>query len=283
MAATRDSSKTIMKLWAIMMVKDEADIIEYTVEHLFRQKVDGLLIYDNMSSDETGEILAILARRHCIGITLDTEVGYYQSRKMTELAEIAANHAGADWILPVDADEWWHAPGGLSIKAYLEIVAAVEPETKALSVPMVNHFCTGLDAPSMNPFARMCWAKPDSPCLPKVCFRGGVLKDFEIAMGNHELTHRGGVAPYPTSKTSHLFAKHFPYRSADHFVRKAVNGAAAYAATNLPPEYGDHWRGYGAMIAQHGEQAGRDWFQRWFYYDDPRAAGMHRDPVEEAS
>ena len=36
----------------------------------------------------------------------------------------------------------------------------------------------------------------------------------------------------------------------EQFVSKVRNGAAAYAATDLPPEAGAHWRQYGDPEAQ---------------------------------
>ncbi len=46
-----------MTVVAIMMVKDEADIIGHTLDHLHAQGIDHVVIADNMSTDNTGFIL----------------------------------------------------------------------------------------------------------------------------------------------------------------------------------------------------------------------------------
>ena len=59
----------------------------------------------------TREFLLNLASRDPrIHVALDEEPAYHQSEKMTWLAHCAWR-AGADWIVPFDADEFWFAPG----------------------------------------------------------------------------------------------------------------------------------------------------------------------------
>jgi cellulose synthase/poly-beta-1,6-N-acetylglucosamine synthase-like glycosyltransferase len=72
-----------------MMVKDEADVIEATIEHLFAQDIDALIVADNGSTDGTLELLNTLSQRLSIVLHSDPEVGYYQARKMTRLAQEA--------------------------------------------------------------------------------------------------------------------------------------------------------------------------------------------------
>src|SRR5690242_16616279 len=92
--------------FAVAMVKDEADIVADTVEATLRE-VDAMIVADNGSTDGTREILADLP----VTVIDDPDPAYYQSVKMTELAAQAAD-AGADWVLPIDADERWYSPHG---------------------------------------------------------------------------------------------------------------------------------------------------------------------------
>src|SRR5262245_51477569 len=88
------------------MVKDEADIIGFTVARMFGQ-VDEIIIADNGSTDGTRELLEQLP----VQLVDDPDPAYYQSRKMTDLAARAAA-AGAEWVIPFDADEVWYSPFG---------------------------------------------------------------------------------------------------------------------------------------------------------------------------
>ena len=49
---------------AVTMVKDEADIIGRVITHLLEQEVDRVIVADNMSSDDTPQILAELASKY---------------------------------------------------------------------------------------------------------------------------------------------------------------------------------------------------------------------------
>ena len=52
-----------MNIFAVMMVRNEADIIRVNILHHLAQGVDHFLVVDNGSSDETVEILTRLAER----------------------------------------------------------------------------------------------------------------------------------------------------------------------------------------------------------------------------
>ena len=113
-----------------MMVRNEADIIRVNILHHLAQGVDHFLVVDNGSSDGTVEILTRLAERLPIQWTQYTGP-YYQSEIVTELAR-EAYRRGADWVIPVDADEFWSAPAG-NLTSLLE-----QSSAEALEVRVVN-------------------------------------------------------------------------------------------------------------------------------------------------
>ena len=85
-------------LWAVTMVRDEADVIERTVRHLIGQGVEAILVADNGSTDETPRILQRLAGEFPLFVVHDAETAYYQAVKMSLLADWARRN-GAGWIL----------------------------------------------------------------------------------------------------------------------------------------------------------------------------------------
>src|ERR1039458_7999838 len=96
------------------MVKDEADVIEGAIRHMADEGGTGIIVANNGSTDVTREILEELDLP-CELLLVDApEIAYYQSRKMTRLAEQAAEQ-GAEWVIPFDADDVWTASDRLGV------------------------------------------------------------------------------------------------------------------------------------------------------------------------
>lgn len=244
-----------MSVCAVMLVKDEADIIGYTIEHLAGQ-VDAIIVADNGSTDGTYEIAN---RQGVTRLLRDDEIGYWQDRKTTALAQIARTD-GHDWVLPCDADEFWYAPDGRSVSDFLDGTA---PDVRVVTGSLFNHLPTALDdaeEEESNPFRRIEWRQRSHGALGKVCCR--LTPDLQIHMGNHSASFDGrGLT------VSGLAVRHFSWRTEEQYVRKIRNGEAAYAATDMPESTGGHWR----MFAGADDDAIRDHFRRWFHVDDPYA------------
>ena len=101
-----------------MLVKDEADVIGYTVEHLLGQ-VDHVIVQDNASTDGTADLLeaARVAASDRLEVFHDPDPAYYQDRKTSALVQVALSR-GFRWALPCDADEFWYATDGRTAAAF---------------------------------------------------------------------------------------------------------------------------------------------------------------------
>lgn len=221
---------------AVMLVKDEADVVETTIRHLLWH-VDEVIVADNMSTDGTGEILWEL--RHelhpRLSVQADEEIGYYQDRKTTALA-MAALARGHRWVIPCDADEIWH-PGDPD-RRIGDFLGGLGPDVMIVKAPVFNHLVTDADPwEDTNPITKIRW-RQRFPGMEKVACR--LREDLFIQMGNHGATYQGGCG----ATAGGLSIRHFSWRSEDQFLRKIVNGRAAYAATTLHPMYGAGWRAY---------------------------------------
>ena len=60
-----------MQLWAVMIVRNEVDILALNVLHHLSMGVDRFLIVDNGSTDGTGAVLGLLSRDWPIRWTID--------------------------------------------------------------------------------------------------------------------------------------------------------------------------------------------------------------------
>ncbi len=294
-----------MSCAAVMLAKDEDDVIEFTVRHLLDQ-VDYVLVADNLSTDRTPEILASLATEFGadrLSVELDEEIGYLQSRKTSALA-LRMCEAGHSWILPCDADEWFYAPDGRRIADFL---AGHAPDVQIVQAAMFHHIPTALDPPTscarcnsrgmvevvpaerarypQDPAAVTVAARPwQAPCpdcdgrvepnpFKRIGWRKrehGALPKVACRCRPDLVIHAGnhGASTRGTAlAVGGLVVRHFSWRSSSGYVKKIRNGIAAYAATDLPETTGEHWRMWEGKTDE--QIAGH--YEQWFHSADPYA------------
>lgn len=224
-----------MSVFVCMMVKDEADIICQNVRHHLNEGVDHFIVADNLSTDGTTEHLREFERGGVLTYVHDPDPAYRQADKTNRLVH-RAGAMGADWVLCVDADEFWYGVDG-RLREVLTL--GIEPVQWVEGLYHVPHPDDDLTDP--DPVRRMRHRRAGRDCpQSKVCFR--YHPSTSIHPGNHDVVH-------PGSRGQGLVAfREFQYRSYEHFVRKVRNGKAAYdAAPDLHPLLGIHWRRLGAM------------------------------------
>lgn len=257
---------------AVGMCKDEADIVEATVRQSLTQ-VDYMLVADNMSTDGSRDILDRIARETGRLVVIDDFVkAYYQSEKMTGWSKQAHLMFGAEWVVPIDMDEIWFSPYGRIGTTLGELA----DQWLVMEAKLYDHVATALDDQSVaDPVARMEWRRKKEAPLRKVACRW--REDLSIAQGNHSAKYNGGA----TIAGAEFVIRHFPIRSVAQFVRKARNGAEAYAAAhNIPADQGAHWREWGAMLARDGEAPLKELFQTYYWRDRP-AETIEMDGITE--
>ena len=119
-----------MSIWVVGTTRNEVDLVRVNVEYHRAQGVDRFLLLDNGSTDGTTDVLQDLAR------TFPLEWApyrgpFHQHVLLTRLAREAVSR-GADWVIPVDADEFWSAPGGTLREALSSAPAG------KIQVPIIN-------------------------------------------------------------------------------------------------------------------------------------------------
>jgi Glycosyl transferase family 2 len=118
-------------VFGICMVRDEADIVGFTLLHHLALGLDCALVLDNGSTDGTHRVLDRLRAAGRVHVRRD-ERAFRPGEIATALAR-EAHAEGATWVVPFDADEFWDVPGS-NLPAWLDRFDA-----DAIEVPVVNY------------------------------------------------------------------------------------------------------------------------------------------------
>jgi hypothetical protein len=254
-----------MTVWAVGVVRDEADIIEATVTRMLRE-VDHVLVADNRSVDGTDEILRSLDR---VTVVVDPDPDFHvdvqQARRTTALASLAGQR-GAEWVVPFDGDEVWVASDGRRLG---DVLDGLPKSVFVARAEILNHVVTERDPPGPDVPARMVYRRPAFQPFPKVACR--TAPGLWIVKGNHRATYPG--TPEPRRADGLLRVHHFPVRSASQFLRKVSH------QLDLPREPMNSERlAWIRLLEEEGEDALVARFDEEHRFADPDEAGLVLDP-----
>jgi glycosyltransferase involved in cell wall biosynthesis len=235
-----------VRVYGLIIVRDEADIIRANVFYHLSLGLDRLLIIDNGSSDGTDQILKDLSRDSRVRWTRDTgpwRAGHFA----TQLAREAFRE-GADWIVPIDTDEFWHVPSG-SLRRVLK-----RSEAGALRVRTLN-FIQRREQTESSPEALLHMtrrtpepvAKDNIKPIRKLVETGQIAlvelepatkwivrpsSTMEIARGYHDIEGLTGLRKV----TDEIVRLHAPLRSLERLRAKTEAGERSEQAGRKPGE-----------------------------------------------
>lgn len=217
------------KVYGISVIRDDADILAETMP-IMAPEFDGILFMDNMSRDNTAEVM-----RQYGTVFNDPDTAHNQNHKMSWLARKARN-MGAEWVVPFDGDELWSTTNGNPINAVLGNQAPRVTSQEAL----VYDYLPPVEGEAMAfVVGGMGYRKASHNELIKVACRTGA--PVFIDHGNHRCA-------FPVKQGHGLLrVAHFPYRSLTQFKRKVRQGYKAVLEANLPMDFHTHWRHWGPM------------------------------------
>ncbi|MFD0206050.1 MULTISPECIES: glycosyltransferase family 2 protein [Saccharothrix] len=239
-----------MKVVGVAMVRDEDDILATMLGHHLSIGVDEVLVVDNGSSDGTGRILRGMSRTTGRVRWTRDDGEYRQSEVTTALAREAVER-GADWVLVIDADEFWHADGDLRSR-----LAATEADV--LRCPVVNfvqergrerNASQGLlrmnrrVERAVGPVDRTMELVTSQQIgfiemqYPPKCISRAV-PTIEVHPGNHGVSGHDG----PHEDVEDISCLHAPLRSRADLRRKAEQGARVASSPGFRPDQGWHVR-----------------------------------------
>jgi glycosyltransferase involved in cell wall biosynthesis len=234
-----------------MTVRDEQDILDVNLRHHLGL-VDEMLVIDNGSSDDTPRILRRFARRFP-QLRWTTDSGdYLQAKLLTQLA-LEAHSRGAQWVVAIDADEFWRTTASEPLSTILD---HVPPDVRALEVPVINYAqARWVERRHRRALLTMTCRSP-SPVGPPESAAGLVEQrhasyvetayapklisrasdEISIGTGNHRVD---GLAGY-VAPTSDVLCLHAPLRARDNLSFRAANG---YRYDNRDFGAGTGWQG----------------------------------------
>lgn len=264
-----------MRLAATLLVRDEEHILRAHLDYHLAQGVDLFLVMDNGSVDATPDILREYERADVLGVVPGAEPGQYrQAEWVTRMARLACTEHGADWVLNLDADEfWWPHAGTLP-----DALAALPDRYGVLQAPVIDFdpVPEGKDPfwARMTVRRRVLRTPLGNRGLPRVAHRAH--PQIEVAPGNHGASAPGLLLAPPLPA---IDALHYPTRSLAQLERKvAAHAANTRATTGLRPDVNEE-----NIALDERRRRGElgEYYERMLIDQPARAAGLQDGSLVE--
>ena len=236
------------KIVMVLLVRDESDIVEKNIRFHKAMGVDCCIVMDHCSKDGTIEIIKKL---QCEGLVQELieekSEKYEQSKFVHRMINLAIKKYHADYVIPIDADEFWCPEGGnfkkivSSFKGnllYVQMFNMLDlEECWTNNELMVIHPLTesqiddAVKKGTLSPFNQF------NRQLCKVIIRASEYVGIEI--GNHSATMKQN---FSKTESKNIRIMHFSNRGYDHFKRKFIFGGETLRRTGMPKGTGIHWQ-----------------------------------------
>ena len=228
---------TSMRIVSLTYARNEEDILEAFVRHHVGA-IDLMFFILHRSTDDSKRILEQLQQEGMPVIFEESDdLGYMQNEAVTRLMHRVARDEQADWIVPLDSDEFL-----VGIGAEPRSVFASFPDDM-LSIPWRTYVPMASDPDDRNMLKRITHRPASNPqetqkmCIPK---KIATNEGMRIAMGNHcVIEGKSKVSSIPCPR---LALAHFPVRTPSQVMHKVLLGWLSNNANpRRHPEDSFHW------------------------------------------
>ena len=215
----------------LMLVRDEADIIQSNFDFHLRMGIQQFVVTDNGSVDGTRDILADLKRRlgKSIVIIDDPEPAHHQTARVNRMIKVAKEEFRVGWIIACDADEFWYPASG-------NYETEIDGRKNILDCYWHNFL----------PRPNMLWQQfTDVGEMPG--YHGRSKKVFCLSrglIGMYSGNHESRSIPRIPANSDNIRVYHYPLRSYEQFERKVVQGYRAQIKTTFQQGAAWHWQEY---------------------------------------
>ena len=237
-----------MRIMAVSMIRNDADIVASFLGHcgaLF----DRVFAVDHYSSDGTAEMLAAATRKMPLTLRTFRQRDKRQGDILTALAREAFAD-GADWVVPLDADEFPEVADRAALEAMFHR-AGDHPVARLRwrnAHPMVPGRFDRFEASGRYEVAAR------AASYTKVALRRNLLAEmpnFALSHGSHGIMQDDRMADIAHPEVGHL--RHIPFRSKERFEAKIAQGIlTADLRTQKPEGESSHYREIQRLFASVG-------------------------------
>jgi Glycosyl transferase family 2 len=231
-----------MKLWAVSMVRNEADVVEAFVRHNLAF-LDGIAVLDHASIDGTFEVLSRLrAEGLPLALLRSAEPGFFQGSQVSALARECFARTGADFVFALDADEFLRAASRAAIE---QALAALPRGSHALHA-WRTYVPSAFDLP-FGPHCVQYRLRREIKTRRKVIIGRSFAEQPQamVSEGNHWIADpaSGRTAALEPIPAEAITLAHCPVRGRRQLEAKVRLGyAALLAAGGTQATAGFHWR-----------------------------------------
>jgi hypothetical protein len=281
-----------MQLAVVTSVRNECDIVESFVRHN-AAFCDRLYVIDHRSSDATPDILRRLVDEGLpLEVSRDETAVFYQGPRMTDLLKRAMRDRDWDFVLPLDGDELIDAADRAALEAAL---SDLNGSTVGLS-EIVTFIPTAHDDASERDVPRRVVHRatliPDISCTGfKVSVPGALIRRPGFLMDEGQHGACIGWTPIASRRLKGVSLAHFPIRSAEQFMMRAILFRIAWQSrADYHPSWGWHMRPFIETIKANRRVSAADLTEAALSYVDmhhrtgktPHRKVLRREPMAPA-
>jgi glycosyltransferase involved in cell wall biosynthesis len=236
-----------VRIWGAMIVRDAVDLVGVCLRHHVALGLERVVVVDNGSTDGTWECVRDLSRRLPIDVRRDD--GPYRQAEMVNAAVQEAAAGGADWVMPIDVDEFFVAPRGLATvlgetdAAVVEVgvVNFVQRRSRTTATPRGLLTMDRRPEVPLAPLRAQPLVEAGRRALVEIEWDPSIIVRPSPGLWIEKGSHRASNAEGAIERTVDMTVLHAPLRARDVLESRLEHGRRLEEAGE-PPSYGWHLR-----------------------------------------